>query len=74
MKTFHEWWMNAFSAEQAPPLAIQLAWNEATLAERERCAKVCARLDLKMSLRGDCSLVEGWERFREEVLNAIRNP
>lgn len=73
MKTFEEWWDMAYGTSIVPEEA-RLAWEAATLAERERCAEVCATLSLKFSFRGDYSLVEGWERFREQASYAIRNP
>ena len=75
MKTFEDLWERCLEDElfyNIDRSAARMVWEAATLAERERCAKLCEGLDLKMSLRGDCSVVDGWERFREEAFNAIR--
>lgn len=73
MMDVYSWWAQAhFEPDQWE--VAEAAWQAATLAERERCAKVCAALSLKISLSGSYSLVEGWERFREQAIYAINNP
>lgn len=39
--TFEEWWKgcDAWDGSDYPPYPINAAWEAATLAERERCAK-----------------------------------
>lgn len=40
--TFDEWWRNAIARHLHRPESIaEAAWQAATLAEREECAKVC---------------------------------
>lgn len=82
---FESWWKKSSlegSVHMSYYLDAEAAWKAATLAERERCAKVCDRIASSAEEEAKGSdLFYGSDQWyggavdaAEECANAIRNP